>query len=126
MNKPMNLVYKFCLRTCQIVNSEYRMVNMKCNYVIGVLLGFTGTLILDVFIAPDKALFQQKNTDIILILFPQKHMLWYSLEAPCVLLTFLRRNNAKVLLVSHHNICFHEEIRNLFYECLLLSGAAEL
>ena len=32
-------------------------------------------------IAPDKAPFQLKNTDLFLI-FPQKHMLWYTLEVP--------------------------------------------
>ena len=33
-------------------------------------------------IATDRALFSSENADIFLI-SPQKHMLWYSLEAPC-------------------------------------------
>ena len=39
----------------------------------------------------DNVLFQLKRVDISLI-FPLKHMLWYSSEA---------------LLMSTHNICFH-------------------
>ena len=39
-------------------------------------------MLYSMIIAPDKDIFHLISTDIFLI-YPQKHMLWYSLEAPC-------------------------------------------